>query len=101
MLLCGWVHHLGDEMTGFNSKRQMAQDKVAQPAQEPVKDDFFKSLATKNPSPDQRPWVGLTDEELPAMWTDAVRKAALPPNKSALIHYKDGIEQSLKEKNCG
>ena len=34
----------------------------------------------------------LTDEQLPAMWTDAVRKAALPPNKSALIHYKEAIE---------
>ena len=34
-------------MTGFDSKRQMAQDKVAQPAQEPG-----------------RPWVGLTDKDL-------------------------------------
>jgi hypothetical protein len=34
----------------------------------------------------------LTDEQLPAMWAEAVRKAALPPNKSALIHYKEAIE---------
>ena len=49
--------------------------------------------------PAQRTWVGLTDGELPAMWTDAVRKAALPPNKSALIHYKEAIEAKLRSKN--
>jgi hypothetical protein len=70
-------------MTGFNSKRQMAQDRLAemldlcdylegndasleaqckaaafirealaQPAQGPVDNDFFKVLARNNPSPD-------------------------------------------------
>jgi hypothetical protein len=35
----------------------------AAPVQEPVDNDFFKHIARNNPSPDQRPWVGLTDEE--------------------------------------
>jgi hypothetical protein len=32
-------------------------NKMAQTEQEPVDNDFFKSLAKKNQSPDQRPWV--------------------------------------------
>jgi hypothetical protein len=30
---------------------------------EPMDNDFFKSLAKKNQSPDQRPWIGLTQDQ--------------------------------------
>jgi hypothetical protein len=68
-------------MTGYESKRAAAQDKLAQPAQEPV-DDVRGFLAARltcwyrltekesdelvalfEVKPLQRPWVGLTDED--------------------------------------
>jgi len=81
-------------MTGFDSKRKIAMDKLddddiqvyAQPEQEPVDNDFFKSLAKKNQSPDQRPWVGLTDEEMDE-WT---------PEIHGVIR---SIEAALRSKN--
>jgi len=62
---------------------------AAQPAQEPVDNDFFKSLAKKNQSPDQRPWVGLTDEE-----RDEILESYLTAGGRARA-----IEAALKEKN--
>jgi len=77
-------------MTGYESKRAMAQDKLAQPAQEPVAlpdlpltpyrriDDaplwdkhhlhsyalrYADLLTTPPAAQPQRTWVGLTDEE--------------------------------------
>ena len=90
-------------MTGFDSKRQAAQDKVAQPAQEPVAwmtpdgEGFrirFSPPVNKVPlgwdalytTPQKRPWVGLTDEEMDE-WT---------PEIHGVIRY---IEFLLKEKN--
>jgi len=83
-------------MTGFTSKRQMAQDKeaLAQPAQGPVDNDFFKNLGKKNPSPDQRPWVGLTDEEL----YETVR-AGSRVTKADAWHIVENLKTKLKEKN--
>ena len=80
-------------MTGYESKRAAAQDKVAQPAQEPVAWMFqheetgrtmcvdaqqlewgfekgnprLKKIAPLYTTPPQRPWVGLTDEEQSAL----------------------------------
>lgn len=85
-------------MTGYASKRQMAQDKVAQPVQEP--------MATKNnegitlhigwddlpvgaklyTAPQQRPWVGLTETEIDE-WT---------PEIHGVIR---SIEAALRSKN--
>jgi len=101
-------------MTGFDSKRQMAQDKVAQPEQVPVawrnaairvgEDlcsvgpfgyydmtaeqwlDWALSVVTVHLSPQQRTWVGLTDEEMDK-WT---------PEIHDVIRI---VEQLLKEKN--
>ena len=70
-------------MTGFNSKREAAADKLQEPAQEPVawmhvqgnyKEPSFRELADDEVkrgweqyplynTPPQRPWVGLTAEE--------------------------------------
>jgi hypothetical protein len=68
-------------MTGYISKKAAAQDKLAQPAQEPVTwagVDF--DINTTQP---QRPWVGLTDDDckgmsagdkLIAVWADRTLK---------------------------
>jgi len=73
----------------FNAETGMTEYPAAQPAQEPVDNDFFKSLANKKQSPDQRPWVGLTDEE--AQW--------LYDNCRTPSNLIDMVEARLKEKN--
>jgi len=72
-------------MTGYQSKKKAAQDKLAQPAQEPVawmnpswidpdtrgwQSDSFESIPIEGwlpiyTTPPQRPWVGLTKEDMP------------------------------------
>jgi hypothetical protein len=74
---------MGEVMTGFKSKKDMAQNKLAQPAQEPVvvvavnksgairmeypdgsAFDISKHIGQRfYTTPPQRPWVDLTDEE--------------------------------------
>jgi hypothetical protein len=97
-------------MTGFDSKRQMAQDKVAQPAQEPVawigdsptrgngKRLFWTKgeayhYATKHyplfTAPQQRPWVGLTDDEIALIHADY-------PNPQG---FAKAIQAALRRKN--
>jgi hypothetical protein len=100
-------------MTGYDSKRKMAADKdalfekfeVAQPAQEPVGTlnisrykghlvnhdfDYFGELPDGTYSvytaPPQRPWDGLTDEDIVSC-SDSQR--------SAVIYFA----KKLKEKN--
>jgi hypothetical protein len=98
-------------MTGFTSKRAAAQDKLAQPAQEPVAWMGYKSgLKTFTaqqriadaypeiytvplyPSLPQRPWVGLTDEKMQAV----VDAQLLVSNIN--VYFK-AIEAKLKKKN--
>ena len=67
-------------MTGYKSKRAMAQDKSEQ---EPV--GFVDSKL----NPIQRPWVDLTDEE--AQW--------LYDNCRTPSNLIDMVEAKLKEKN--
>jgi len=96
-------------MTGYESKRAAAQDKLAQPAQEPVawmnptwidpdtrgwQSDSFESIPIEGwlplyTTPTQRPWVGLTDEEL----------AELSASGLALWDLWRAIEAKLKDKN--
>ena len=85
-------------MTGYESKKAAAQDKLAQPAQEPVacKHEWFRTGAMaidecrcincgawNTVAPPQRPWVDLTDEDckgmsagdiLVAMWVSRILK---------------------------
>ena len=56
-------------MTGYKSKRASAQDKLAQPAQEPWPEEPFGHMAGGVQPPQrkwvlQREWVDLTDEEI-------------------------------------
>jgi len=62
----------------------------AQPVQDRLDNDFFKSLAKKNQSPDQRPWVGLTNKDIIEMWP-----------QTSTVGWDDIrlIEAKLKEKN--
>jgi len=60
-----------------------------QPEQKTLADDFFKTIADKNPKPfppSQREWVGLTDEEINE-WTPEIHSVI------------QAIEAKLKGKN--
>ena len=111
-------------MTGYQSKRAAAQDKLAQPAQEPVAwavvgDGKFGEYKLGQVFVDyeathiywenrgyelvpvytalaQRPWVDLTDEEITkTYWSRKLLKRFTP------IGFAREIEQLLKEKNNG
>ena len=114
-------------MTGYNSKRQMAQDKVAQPSQEPVawmnNKDFEPmrvrimqeayELADRNDSegynaikvmcgdvqrmlPPQRPWVGLTRNEILELLNGFYAEGGRSEREIAFARV---IQRALKEKN--
>jgi hypothetical protein len=74
-------------MTGFKSKREMAQQ-----------DDDIQDYV--------RPWVGLTDEEIGAIWSQIWydfnhgKLSALDgEEQNTVVVFGQAIEQALKEKN--
>ena len=102
-------------MTGFDSKRQAAQDKVAQPEQEPVawavyyKGGGSKSLHwPENHSPNgdatkfdavplyttspKREWVGLTDDEFDKIYDQHIQTEDYAESMAM-------VAAKLKEKN--
>ena len=82
-------------MTGYQSKKKSAQDKLAQPVQEPMEDVMlYHDDGTRIVRiAAQRPWVGLTDEETKLLWTEhGYRSAMCKP-------FARAIEAKLKEKN--
>ena len=60
-------------MTGYESKRAAAQDKLAQPAQEPWPEEPFGHMAG-GVQPPQRPWVDLTEDQIKAIEEMALTK---------------------------
>jgi len=74
-------------VTGYKSKKVAAQDKVTDIDGHVVRD------VRKLRKPQQRPWVGLTDEEIQP------RLNGLPTQSIAV--YARNIEAILKEKNNG
>jgi hypothetical protein len=111
-------------MTGYESKRAAAQDKLAQPEQEPVAYEYFKDWMVKemppmtiigNPewwakriyerfiytAPPQRTWVGLTGNE----WFEWWRVSKIADETEAEIDFADfliialAVTDKLKEKN--
>ena len=100
-------------MTGYESKKAAAQDKVAQPAQETVAWMFqheetgrtmcvdaqqlewgfekgnprLKKIAPLYTTPPQRPWVGLTAEEAAKCWT------------TSAVETWHNFEAALRDKN--
>ena len=83
-------------MSTFNRKRQIDKAIAELESQEPAADDFFKTIADRNPKPfptPQRTWIGLTDDEFNELYDRYV-----PLTCYALLIEK--VEAKLKEKNC-
>jgi len=72
-------------MTGYESKRAAAQDKLAQPAQELWAGVDFDI----NTDPPQRPWVGLDEKDFSAINQSCFTK----------LQAATSAESILKEKN--
>jgi hypothetical protein len=107
---------MGEVMTGYQSKKDMAQDKLAQPAQEPVawvdpatlynlkiglegvhlvyETEMINSLPLYEKP--QRTWVDLTDEEI-----DELHGSPMSLEHSGELKWVRIIEAKLKEKNNG
>ena len=89
-------------MTGYESKKAMAQDKLAQPAQEPWPKEPFGHMAG-GVQPPQRPWVGLTESE----WFNWWRVSQVANETEAEIDFANfliiaqAVTAKLKEKNNG
>jgi len=79
-------------MTGFNSKRQMAQDKLTDEA-DTLTIVYQRGFADGKRSAERKP---LTDEEIQKIWDGA---AGAIPGWSRHIAYGQAIEAKLKEKN--
>ncbi len=84
-------------MTGFESKRQMAQAKVRDDADTQVYEVYADTLLivyqrgfADGKKVAQRPWVGLTDEEIDSCW---YQSGGVTPG------FARTVEAKLKEKN--
>jgi hypothetical protein len=77
-------------MTGYQSKRAAAQDKLAQPEQELWAGVDFDIKTT----PPQRPWVGLTKDDT----FEIAERLGLAD--VAWLDLMVAIEAKLKEKNA-
>jgi len=93
-------------MTGYQSKKAAARDKLAQPAQEPVAwcsqcghkcplpaqepvATLFGTLPVYETAPPQRPWVGLTEQEFQLIYD-------MGRTPSGMMEM---VESMLKDKN--
>jgi hypothetical protein len=100
-------------MTGYQRKRAAAQDKLAQPEQEPVawmtprikdhdgdwvydfsmyRDDYY--VFPVYTAPPQRTWVGLTDEMIEELF-----QSAAGADEETHIRFARAIENALRSKN--
>jgi len=79
-------------MTGYQSKKAAAQAKVEGPIHVVCQCDKCKA------QPPQRPWVGLTDEEIDIAWRSVDYTV---PYEQFRIDVAHAIEAKLKEKNNG
>ena len=96
-------------MTGYQSKKKAAQDKLAQPAQEPVgkfakfTDGVWREVTNGSAGiplythPPQRTWVGLTDEDM----SEIEKKAGITENDDGYIVSQifKLTDAKLKDKN--
>lgn len=99
-------------MTGYESKRAAAQDKLAQPALGPVAwmHPVNRTCVTTDPTayargiplyiaPPQRPWVGLTDEDKHEI---ELRAGITEDDDGYIVSQVFKLtEAKLKEKNNG
>ena len=81
-------------MTGYQSKKTAAQDKLAQPEQEPWPEEPFGHMAG-GVQPPQRTWVYLTDEHI----KEIVGPYGDMPIKGYTRKLVDQIEAKSKELN--
>lgn len=76
-------------MTGYDSKRAAARNKLTQPVQEPV--TWAGVDFDINTTPPQRPWVGLTEKDFSAINQSCLTK----------LQAATSAESILKERNHG
>jgi len=104
-------------MTGYESKKAAAQDKMTVPDDAPsatykeimdsmntlrqgtsIQTQVYKEMKNKKLyfDPPQRPWVGLTYQERRELWDGAIKYL---PSDARIHGFAKDIEAKLKEKN--
>jgi len=69
-------------MTGFKSKKTAAQDKLAQPAQEP-----------------QRPWVDLTRTQIQNVYFAVLEEHRGGHQMQGQLAFGEALQAAIKDKN--
>ena len=79
---------------------------VHQTAQKPMHpeikkmyEDYFDKCFRESSAPPQRPWVGLTDEEIRGLWSWSMTREAELTATTQQHAFARAIEAKLKEKN--
>jgi hypothetical protein len=96
---------MGEAMTGYQSKKDMAQDKLDEDDDIQVYKDHGNALliayqsgyydGKKAAQPSQeRPWVGLTDDEIEDLF-----QSAAGADEETHIRFARAIENALRSKN--
>ena len=88
-------------MTGFKSKKAAAQDKLAQPAQEPVEDvvEYFADGTRIVRVAPQRTWVDLTDNQIEQIYYDLVKIHRGAPMPWGQINFGKVLQAAIREAN--
>jgi hypothetical protein len=114
-----FIFYLGEVMTGYQSKKDMAQDKLEQPEQEPVawvdpttlynlkiglegvhlvyETEMINSLPLYEKP--QRPWVDLTESQIEQIYYDLVKIHRGAPMPWGQIQFGKVLQAAIKEKN--
>ena len=84
-------------MTGYQSKKAMAQDKLTQPAQEPV--TWVGVDFDINTDPPQRPWVDLTRTQIQDVYFAVLETHRGGHQMQGQLSFGEALQAAIKDKN--
>jgi len=76
----------------------MTEEKLKDMLKRCEKQFRMPTLFSRFIEPPQRPWVGLTNEELDLIWLDCHGDCCLADGR--ILNYERALEAKLKEKNA-
>jgi hypothetical protein len=88
-------------MTGYQSKKTAAQDKLAQPAHEPVEDVVAyhaDGTRTVRIAP-QRPWVDLTRTQIQNVYFAVLEEHRGGHQMQGQLAFGEALQAAIKDKN--
>jgi len=86
-------------MTGYQSKRAAAQDKLAQPEQEPWPEEPVGHMAG-GVQPPQRTWVDLTRTQIQDVYFAVLKEHRGGHQMQGQLAFGEALQAAIKEKNA-